>query len=219
MYCRCSGHDMKKIIIAEFQDLGGFIMRNFEAIAVISFSTLFIVLKYYHSLNSAWGNSLLYFIILPLVTIICVLRKNPLDFGLRLGNHRLWSMYVLIFLLLAVPILYYSSDIDSVRKYYSSRHLDFFQYSVHKGVYLLGLEFFFRGFMLFGLKEQFREGSIIIQMVPFTILHIGKPEVEVVGCIITGTLFGYIAYRGNSFWPAFIIHLAVNIANKFFVNF
>jgi membrane protease YdiL (CAAX protease family) len=69
----------------------------------------------------------------------------------------------------------------------------------------------FRGFLLFGLKEKFKEGSILIQMIPFVLLHIGKPELETISCLFTGILFGYMAYRGKSFWPAFTIHLFINI--------
>jgi membrane protease YdiL (CAAX protease family) len=76
-------------------------------------------------------------------------------------------------------------------------------------------EFLYRGFLLFGLKEKFQEGSILLQMVPFVLLHLTKPELETISTIITGILFGYVAYRGKSFWPAFIIHLFINV---FFVG-
>ena len=85
------------------------------------------------------------------------------------------------------------------------------------GVYMLGWEFLFRGFMLFGLEEKFKEGSIIIQMIPFVLLHFGKPEIETISKIFTGLLWGYICYRGKSFWPAYIMHIVVNISNKAFV--
>jgi membrane protease YdiL (CAAX protease family) len=76
-------------------------------------------------------------------------------------------------------------------------------------------EFLYRGFLLFGLKEKFQEGSILLQMVPFALLHLSKPELETISTIITGILFGYVVYRGKSFWPAFIIHLFINV---FFVG-
>ena len=78
-------------------------------------------------------------------------------------------------------------------------------------------EFIFRGFLLFGLKDKFGEGAILLQMIPFTIFHFGKPEIETISCIITGIYFGYVAYRGKSFWPAYIIHLFLNLCNKAFI--
>ncbi len=84
-------------------------------------------------------------------------------------------------------------------------------------IYFLGWEFLFRGFMLFGLRKKFREGSILIQMIPFALLHLGKPEVETISTIISGIIWGYICYRGNSFWSAYIMHLIINVSNKAFV--
>ena len=63
--------------------------------------------------------------------------------------------------------------------------------------------------------EKFKEGSILLQTIPFVLLHLGKPELETISTIITGILFGYVAYRGKSFWPAFIIHMFINV---FFVG-
>jgi membrane protease YdiL (CAAX protease family) len=77
----------------------------------------------------------------------------------------------------------------------------------------------FRGFLLFGLKEKFKEGSVLLQMIPFALLHLGKPELETISTIITGILFGYVAYRGKSYWPAFIIHLFINVFFVALINF
>jgi membrane protease YdiL (CAAX protease family) len=65
--------------------------------------------------------------------------------------------------------------------------------------------------LLFGLKDRFKEGSILIQAIPFVLIHLGKPWPETVSTIFTGVWFGYICYRGNSFWPAFIVHMFINV--------
>jgi len=72
--------------------------------------------------------------------------------------------------------------------------------------------------LLFGLKEKLAEKSILVQMVSFVLLHFGKPEIETLSTILTGIYFGYIVYRGNSYWPAFIIYLFINISLVYFVN-
>jgi membrane protease YdiL (CAAX protease family) len=209
---------MANNISTELKNLGGFLRNNYNEIVVISFATLFMILNSYRQIENFWISSFVYFGIFPVLTILIFLRKNPLDFGLRLGNYRLWIPYILIFLVIAIPILYFSSDMSSVQGYYRShRNFDLLKYALQMGVYILGWEFLFRGFMLFGLKEKFKEGSIIIQMIPFVLLHIGKPEIETISTIFTGLLWGYICYRGKSFWPAYIMHMVVNISNKAFV--
>ena len=65
-----------------------------------------------------------------------------------------------------------------------------------------------------GLKDSLKETSILIQMIPFTLLHLGKPVVETLACIPSGLFWGYVCYRAESFWPALIMHLAINIVLK-----
>lgn len=205
-------------ISTELKNLIGFLKNWYNEIVVICFATLFMILHSYREIENFWISSFIYFGIFPVLTILIFLRKNPLDFGLRLGNYRLWLPYILIFLAIAIPILYFTSDMSSVQGYYRShRNFDLLKYVLQMGVYMLGWEFLFRGFMLFGLKEKFKEGSIIIQMIPFVLLHFGKPEIETISTIFTGLLWGYICYRGKSFWPAYIMHIVVNISNKAFV--
>jgi membrane protease YdiL (CAAX protease family) len=55
-------------------------------------------------------------------------------------------------------------------------------------------------------------------MVPFVLLHLGKPEIETLSTIPTGLYLGYVAYRGNSCWPAVIIHIFINILFLILVN-
>lgn len=209
---------MANNISTELKNLIGFLKNWYNEIVVICFATLFMILHSYREIENFWISSFIYFGIFPVLTILIFLRKNPLDFGLRLGNYRLWLPYVLIFLAIAIPILYFTSDMSSVQGYYrSGRNFDLLKYALQMGVYMLGWEFLFRGFMLFGLKDKFKEGSIIIQMIPFVLLHFGKPEIETISTIFTGLLWGYICYRGKSFWPAFIMHIVVNISNKAFV--
>lgn len=209
---------MQRNFSLDLNNLGGFLRNWYQEIVVIGFATLFIVLHSHHKIENFWISSLVYFGIFPILTILILLRKNPLDFGLRIGDYRVWIPYVVIFLIIAVPVLFFTSDMSSVQGYYRShRGFDFLSYALQMAIYMLGWEFLFRGFMLFGLKDKFREGSIIVQMIPFVLLHIGKPEIETISTIFTGLLWGYICYRGKSFWPAYIMHMVVNLSNKTFV--
>jgi membrane protease YdiL (CAAX protease family) len=206
-----------KLSRKELQEIVSFFKRNCNEVLVVSLATLFLTIDKYHPIGPPWVSSLIYFVLLPILAII-VLRKNPLNFGLRLGNFRVWSFYVIVSLIVILPILYLASHISSLAEYYTKQPFHAVQYSLETIVYLFGWEFIFRGFLLFGLKERLGESSILIQMVPFVLLHLEKPELETISTIITGIYFGYVAYRGNSFWPAFIIHLFINIPFLIFVN-
>jgi uncharacterized protein len=203
----------------EYEAICQFLKSNGREAVIIVSATLFITLDRYHPILNEWLSTFLYYAVFPILVILVGLRKNPLDFGLRLGRLRLWGFYACIICLAAAVILYASSYNPSLQSYYRMDEFKFFNYFLTSCLSLSASEFFYRGFLLFGLKEKFKEGSILLQMIPFALLHLGKPELETVSTIITGILFGYIAYRGKSFWPSFIIHLFINVFFVALINF
>jgi len=202
----------------EIGQIGSFFKRNYRETIVIGLATIFLVVAEYHPIGPPWVSAPIYFLALPLLTIVLVLRKNPLDFGLRPGNAKIWSLYVVATIIVAAPVLYFASRSSVLAHYYAVPQFDVVKYSIQTVIYLLAWEFIFRGFLLFGLKSRFKEASILVQMIPFVLLHLGKPEIETLSTLITGLYFGWVAYRGNSFWPAYIMHLFINIAFVVFVN-
>jgi membrane protease YdiL (CAAX protease family) len=210
-------NNVTKLFKQELRAIASFFKRSYREIVIISLATLFLTLAGYHPIGPPWVSSLIYFAVLPILTI-AILRRNPLDFGLRLGNVKVWGFYVIATLIVALPILYVASRSSLLANYYTIPKFDVVKYCLETTVYLLAWEFIFRGFLLFGLKDKLKESSILVQMVPFVLVHFGKPEIETISTILTGIYFGYVAYRGNSYWPAFIIHLFINIPFLIFVN-
>jgi len=210
---------MIRLFKKELSEIHSFFKNNFKEAVILCMSTLFLALAICRPIGASLvANYLVYYTVLPVFTILFILRENPLDFGLRVGNYKLWGFYVAITVLTAIPVLYIGSLFSSIGKYYT-KPFDYYSFFTQMVPLLFFWEYILRGFLLFGLKERFKEASILIQMVPFVLLHIGKPEIEILMCIPMGLWFGYMAYRGKSFWPAFITHSFINFALKYFVNF
>jgi membrane protease YdiL (CAAX protease family) len=88
----------------------------------------------------------------------------------------------------------------------------FVAYELLYGLYYLGWEFFFRGYMLFGLAKRFGAiNSILIQTIPSTLMHIGKPDGEVFAAMAAGLVFGAIALRTRSVVYVFLLHWFIGI--------
>ena len=85
----------------------------------------------------------------------------------------------------------------------------FFIYEAALFLYVFAWEFIWRGFMLFGLEEKFGYYAVLIQMIPFVILHNGKPYMETFGAIIGGIALGILAFRTRSFLYCVIVHIGV----------
>lgn len=69
--------------------------------------------------------------------------------------------------------------------------------------------------MLFGLEKKFGYYSVLFQMIPFVILHNGKPFLETFGSIFGGIALGVLALRTRSFYYCVIIHIGVMISMDF----
>ncbi len=210
---------MTNFLKTELAGIGQFLKRNGNETVIVFSATLFLTLGKYHQIQNPWLSTFLYYGVFPLLVILVVLRKNPLDFGLRPGNPRVWWPYVVITCVAAAVILYAATFVPSLQKYYQATDFRFIALLFTSCLSLAASEFLYRGFLLFGLKDKFKEGSILLQMVPFALLHLGKPEIETISTLVTGILFGYVAWRGKSFWPAFLIHLFINVFFIALVNY
>ncbi len=65
-------------------------------------------------------------------------------------------------------------------------------------VYFFAWEFHFRGFLLGVLKRRFGILAIVIQTVPFVMMHFGKPSSESLAAVVAGIALGWWAYRSRS---------------------
>ena len=178
---------------------------DWKIVTITVASTLLLMVDYYHDLTGYyyWDRVLLY-LAAPLAILLLLFRESPKDFGFSLGDWKAGLWLTGIGILLMAPIIYYLGSVDaSMQEYYKSapRGLPWITF-----LDLVGWEFLFRGWILFGYARKFGPESLWLQAVPFALMHTGKPEVETLSTIFGGFAFGWVAYRTKSFvWP-FLIH-------------
>jgi len=80
------------------------------------------------------------------------------------------------------------------------------------GLYYAGVEYFFRGFLLFGLEPRLGSAAVLVSTIPYVMIHFTKPPSEALGSIIAGVLLGYMALRSRSIWGGFLLHWAAGMA-------
>ena len=85
----------------------------------------------------------------------------------------------------------------------------FLYWELSYGFYFFLWEWFFRGFLLFGLRRGFGRHAIWLQAIPFGLLHWGKPPLEMASAFPGGLLLGLLAWRAESFLPCFALHWAI----------
>ncbi|MGJ8656186.1 MAG: CPBP family glutamic-type intramembrane protease [Akkermansiaceae bacterium] len=162
----------------------------------------------------------IYFII-PWIIIRC--RKEKLrDYGLRLPTSysHLWIYGVM--LVIVIILAYFASFQQSFQNKYP--YYKYFQeapdlyalFWVGRAFRFFALEFFFRGYLLFSLRPKMGDSAFFVSMVPYCMLHFGKPFPETIFAIIGGIIFCWIAARTKSIWGAVVLHVALAMAMDFF---
>ena len=203
----------------------------FISVAVIIFISVAFAspLFYYKNIGQDRFDSRVYWFLvdgavmflLPVLSIKFILKEKLSDYGFRFGDYKFGLFTLGVFFLIMLPLVWIVSGSASFAKTYpqggsevSLSLYNFLFYEFCILIYMLGWEFLWRGYMLFGLKEKFGYYTIFIQMIPFFILHKGKPELELFGSIIAGLALGIQALRSNSFIYCWILHFMV----MFFVD-
>ena len=175
-----------------------------------------------------FGIFFLLMFIVPLLVITFAFKKPRSDFGWQWGDWRYGLKTLLITIpLLVAPLMYVAAHLPDVRSEYPllklllTRHdLIIYYQMAYVVFYYLAWEFFFRGFLLFGLKPYFGNmNAVLIQTISSCLIHIGKPEGEIIGSIIVGILFGAIALRTRSVFYVFVLHAAIGVFTDLFIIF
>jgi hypothetical protein len=168
--------------------LGEKLHFDWKVITITIVSTLLIMVDYYHHFTGAkyWDRVILYLII-PLVIILLLFRENPKEFGFSLGDWKAGLLITAIGILCMAPIIYYLGQGDASMQEYYKPYTAGLPWTTFLD--LIGWEFLFRGWILFGYARKFDRAWL--QAVPLR--HISKP-VETYP-LSSVALPGWVAYR------------------------
>lgn len=165
--------------------------------------------------------------LIPLGIITMVFHESPKNYGLQLGDWKKGlPASILLFLFIAAILLIPSSGMEEMKSFYpldreaTRSATAFIRLELLRGLFFYtAWEFFFRGFMLFGLRKYLGDWvAICIQTVPSCLWHIGMPAGEIFASIIGGILFGVLALRTRSIWWAFLLHFLIGTGLDFFIS-
>ncbi|MFC2082100.1 type II CAAX prenyl endopeptidase Rce1 family protein [Bacteroidota bacterium] len=158
---------------------------------------------------------------IPILIIIFIHKEKPKDYGLKFGDARFGFFVTILCLAVMGVIVWFVSAMPSFAVKYphlQSARGDWTLLLIYEAgmlLYMFAWEFIWRGYMLFGLEEKFGYYAVLIQMIPFVILHNGKPDIETFSAIIAGIALGIIALRTRSFLYGVFVHFGVMLGIDF----
>jgi membrane protease YdiL (CAAX protease family) len=165
----------------------------------------------------AWWSGWRFFgyVVIPVLAILAMPGQRVRDYFISFrGFFRHLPIYVGLYLLV-LPVVIIAARTDSFTATYpfykwSNRSaFDFWTWQALYALQFVSLEFFFRGFMLEGLRRRIGSAAIFVMVVPYTMIHFGKPMAETFGAIIAGVALGTLALRTRSIWGGVLIHIGV----------
>jgi hypothetical protein len=160
---------------------------------------------------------LIFYFLLPILIIKVVLKEKTTDYGLKVGNlFKDYNIYLLFFVIM-IPVILFFSTTDSFQARYPFYRMvkgeplypNFWIWQLLYFFQFIGVEFFFRGFLVHGFKKQFGYYSVFIMTIPYCMIHFGKPFPETIAAIIAGIVLGTLSLKSRTIWMGVLIHYSV----------
>lgn len=165
---------------------------------------------------------------IPLVLARAMWKKPLASFGVAVGDWKFGLAAVAILLpVISAAFLLPAANMPDMQAVYPVDHTapdsmsHFLSYAAGRVLlFYVSWEFFFRGFLLFGLRDTLGStAAVMIQVLPSALWHIGYPTGELYASIVGGVLFGWLALRtGSILWPL-ILHAGIGMVTDISISF
>jgi membrane protease YdiL (CAAX protease family) len=146
-------------------------------------------------------------------------KYNAWNYGWNWSTFKRHLLMSAIMFLIMLPALWFASRDAGTRAFYAN----YFPPVPGAGswlylfgtltIYMFCWEWFFRGFLLFGIAQGTGAVVAIIgQAILFGLAHGTKPGLEMYSSFAGGLILGILCWREKSFVPAFLTHLFIHLA-------
>jgi membrane protease YdiL (CAAX protease family) len=155
------------------------------------------------------------YVILPLIVVKLLLRERLEEYAAR-GPGRGWGIYTLAFFAFA-PVVILASFTQPFQDRYPFYDLlpgeSLWPYLVAwwalYALQFVALEWFFRGFMVHGLKPVLGYLAVPVMVIPYFLIHLAKPPLEAAGAILAGMVLGTLVLKTRTIYWGAALHIAV----------
>jgi membrane protease YdiL (CAAX protease family) len=176
-----------------------------------------------------FGSATITFLLLPFLIARFGLKLGPAEMGLGLGDWRFGLKLAGLLYAIMLPVVIVAAQFAAfVHQYPLSSYVGDQAVALLKGepaiawvvvahelgyvLYFVAWEFLFRGFLTVALARYIGPLAVVVQTIPFAILHLGKPQAEAFGSIVAGLALGLLALRTRSIWWGVALHAAVALS-------
>lgn len=151
----------------------------------------------------------------PYLYLRYVMGERLSDFGFSAKGFRSHVPLYLLFFAIVFPLVVYFSGSDHFLKTYPLAKFaslswgTLIVWELSYAMQFVALEFFFRGFLIFGPARVLGAWVVPVMGMSYLMLHFQKPFLESIGSIFAGFALGVVALRTRSIYAGMLIHIAV----------
>ena len=171
------------------------------------------------------------FLALPLWIVTRLMGEKAFDYGWGDGDRKAGMTFFLVGAPLVLAISWFTSARPEFQREYPLFAYSLNSFSLRGGniaffalyqlaylAFYMAWEFFFRGFLLFGLKPRLGAGgALLAQAVPSALLHYYKPGLELAAAFPGGIIFGLLALRCRSLKTVIALHWLLGFSLDLFI--
>jgi membrane protease YdiL (CAAX protease family) len=144
--------------------------------------------------------------------VLLALREDPRRYGLGRGDARLAIVLGGAAIVVTVPAIALIAAVPAIRDWYAPSMSTVPGVLLTNVLDLIPTEFLLRGFVLFAMLRAIGPFGVVVALVPFVMIHIGKPDVEALSTLGGGLVFGWLNWRTGSIWASAVYHVAIQTA-------
>jgi len=171
-----------------------------------------------------WGGGCAFLMILVPMGLLAIVRVSPRETGLRLKGTGRDALVYAVLLVVFLPVVWLvSRRADLAQTYPFYPHLarggvakrvggDWLAFEAAYFVQFLAVEYFFRGFLVLGLRPALGRASVLVMLAPYCMIHFHKPMLEAFGAIGAGAVLGCLSYRTRTVVYGWFLHYAVALS-------
>jgi nitrate/nitrite transporter NarK len=131
-----------------------------------------------------------------------------------------WRPYLLMLFIMIPLIAAASTQQDFLSVYPKLKHVDAVPHESYRWIYSLlyevcygldfvGIELFFRGFLIIGFARWAGKHAILPMAVFYCTIHFGKPLGECISSFFGGLILGVVTYHSRTIWGGLMVHLGI----------
>ncbi|MEM7183816.1 MAG: CPBP family intramembrane glutamic endopeptidase [Spirochaetota bacterium] len=161
------------------------------------------------------------FLVIPILFYRIFYDKDSEGFYGLTGKSLYLRPYVFL-LVFMLPLIIWASFQDSFQKVYPrykpetaeqylgvSHWLTFSLFEVSYALRFIGVELFFRGFLILGVQRILGNSCVTMMTCIYVFIHFGKPMPETIGSLFGGFILGTITLKSKNIYGGIFLHMGV----------